>query len=214
MEELTARQKQVFDIIKHYLDRGEAFPSLREIADALGVRNKSGMVGHLKALERKGYIRKQQRSGYYALASHSAPVIGLYEEHSLLSFPLVADIPAGTPLNTYEQDEHLIFSPDYFGGGSLKAVSISGDSMAGDHISDGDIAIIKLQKDVSAQDIVVVRVDRDEVTLKRVRYHDGLVDLIPSNPHYQVKSVPAESVEVVGKLVGIVRRTPSLKKNK
>ena len=213
MEELTARQKQVFDLIKKYLDQGEAFPSLREIADGLGVRNKSGMVGHLKALERKGYIRKQQRSGYYALASHSAPVFGLYEEHSLLSFPLVADIPAGTPLNTYEQsDEHLIFNPDYFGGGSLKAVSISGESMAGDHISDGDIAIIKLQKDVSPQDIVVVRVDRDEVTLKRVRYHDDLVDLIPSNPLYQVKSVPAESVEIVGKLVGIVRRTPSLKK--
>lgn len=213
MEELTARQKQVFDIINQYLDRGEAFPSLREIADALGVRNKSGMVGHLKALERKGYIRRQQRSGYYALASHSAPMVGLYEEHSLLSFPLVADIPAGTPLNTYEQsDEHLTFNPDYFGGGSLKAVSISGESMAGDHISDGDIAIIKLQKDVGPQDIVVVRVDRDEVTLKRVRYHDGLVDLIPSNPLYQVKSVPADSVEIVGKLVGIVRRTPSLKK--
>lgn len=213
METLTARQKQVFEIIKKYLDQGKAFPSLREIADALGVRNKSGMVGHLKALERKGYIRKQQRSGYYALASQSAPVIGLYEEHSLLSFPLVADIPAGTPLQTYDQsDEHLIFSPEYFGGGSLRAVSISGESMAGDHISDGDIAIIKLQKEFSLQDIVVVRVDRDEVTLKRVRYHDGWADLIPSNPNYQVKSVPADSIEILGKLVGIVRRTPSHKK--
>lgn len=80
--------------------------------------------------------------------------------------------------------------------------------MQGDSICDGDTAIIRMQSDWKEQDIVAARVGEDEVTLKRIQpLAEGQVALVPSNPDYPVKVYPEESVQVLGILSGLVRKT-------
>lgn len=200
MKGLTNIQKSVLTFIKKHVDAGLPLPSLREIAGHFGFGHTTARF-HLMALERKGFIKKRsQRVSDYMIA----------EDHfnSPSTFDLVATIPAGTPLTIFE-DTKDTFTVDknFFGGGQLKAVYISGESMSGDSISDGDIGIIRLQKDWNKRDIVAVRVNGDEITLKRVRIKKNTVELIPSNPEFPVRRFPAEEVEIVGKLVGIIRKT-------
>jgi repressor LexA len=193
---LTERQKEVLEFIEKHLNLKGYFPSLSEIAETLGINNRSGVVGHIKALEKKGYIKKQ---------GPKASLYSLKEEDD--GFPLVATIPAGVPNHSFEQPIELLhFNPDYFGRGEIQAVKVSGESMIGDAIEDGDIALIRIQKDTAPHDIVAVRVDREEITLKRIRKKNHIVELIASNPNFPKRSVDASEVEVIGKLVGIIRK--------
>ena len=200
MKGLTNIQNSVLTFITKHVDAGLLFPSLREIAGHFGFGHTTARF-HLMALERKGFIKKRnQRVSDYMLA----------EDHfnSPSTFDLVATIPAGIPLAIFEGTKDT-FSVDhnFFGGGQLKAVHISGESMTGDSISDGDIGIIRLQKDWNKRDILAVRVNGDEITLKRIRVKKNIIELISSNPEFSVRRVPVEQVEVVGKLVGIIRKT-------
>jgi repressor LexA len=195
MESLTERQRQVLKIFSEAEKRGENFPSIRDIAKKLGV-NLHAIQGHIEALQKKGWIQKQSSFGLTESAK-SDPC----------TFPLVATIPAGIPIEAFDQSDKTIqFSHDYFGKGSLKAVTISGDSMSGDAIRDGDIGIIQLQSAIGKDDILVVRVEKSEVTLKRVRKKRNMVELVPSNPKYKVRELHSDDVEILGKLVGVVRK--------
>ncbi len=200
MKGLTNIQKSVLTFIEKYVDAGLPLPSLREIASHFGFGHTTARF-HLMALEKKGFIKKRsQRVSDYMIA----------EDHSDIpsTFDLVATIPAGTPLAIFEgKEDTFTVDKNFFGGGQLKAVYISGDSMSGDSISDGDIGIIRLQKDWNKRDIVAVRVNGDEITLKRIRIKKNTVELMPSNPEFPVRRFPAEEVEIVGKLVGIIRKT-------
>jgi len=200
MKGLTNIQKSVLRFIKKHVDAGLPTPSLREIAGYFGFRHTTARF-HLLALERKGYINKRsQRVSDYFLAED--------QSNSTNTFDLVATIPAGTPLAIFEgTKDTFTVDHNFFGGGQLKAVYISGESMTGDSISDGDIGIIRLQKEWNKRDIVAVRVNGDEITLKRIRIKKNIVELIPSNPEFTVRRLPAQEVEIVGKLVGIIRKT-------
>ncbi len=201
MAELTLRQEQVLKFIQAEIAKGKPFPSHSEIAKQFGIQHKSGVTGHIRSLERKGYIQKSRaRVSDFSLTQALGPA-------ETGCFKLVGTIPAGTPKASYDQfDESIAFTPSYFASGELSAVKITGDSMSGDAICDGDIAIIKHQNEAFAQDIVAVRVGQEEVTLKRVRLCRQFVELVPSNKAYEVRRVSAEQVEIVGKLVGVVRR--------
>lgn len=195
MEDLTDRQKEVLKLIKEGTSKGR-FPTFKEIANKLGI-NISGVQGHMVALQKKGWIQKQTSFG---LTRHA--------QLDPCTFPLVATIPAGIPIEAFDQtDRNIQISHDYFGRGRILAVTIAGDSMSGDCICDGDVGMIQLQSHIGKDDIAVVRVGKSEVTLKRIKNKKNIVELIPSNPKHKIREVPAEDVEVLGKLVGVVRKT-------
>jgi repressor LexA len=77
--------------------------------------------------------------------------------------------------------------------------------MSGDSIDDGDIAMIKRQQEAGKGDILALRIE-DEITLKRLRIEGDKAQLLPSNPEYSIRVVPASQVEILGKLVGIIRK--------
>lgn len=215
MRGLTARQKEVLKFLEHWWREHRFSPSVREIALHFGIQL-NAVERHLRALESKGVIERA-RGKARALALRGASDFRKWEPRekygALFSgnrIPLVAVVPAGAPRSVEEQSgEFVDFSPEWFGSGELRAVRVSGDSMSGDAIRDGDIAILRIQPDADPGDIVAVRVENEEVTLKRVRKRGHRwVDLIPSNPEHPVRRVPAHKVELIGKLVGILRRTP------
>lgn len=200
MDDLTPRQRQVLNYIEKAQRQQGCPPSVRQLAHWLGIKSPNGVMGHLKALERKGYLKRQnpQTSAFQLpdAATQGPPVL-----------PLVATVPAGTPRAAYDlQGQQVHLSPSLFGQGDLVAVRISGESMAGDAIADGDLAVIQLKPEANPHDIVAVRVGPDEVTLKRVRLRGSWVELIPSNPNYPVRLEPADQVQIIGVLRGIIRR--------
>ena len=199
MQPLTAIQQAVYDYTRQAMSAGLPFPSLRDIARQLGFKHTTARF-HLKALEKKGYIRQRaQRVSDYMLAHEPSAQGG--------EFNLVTTIPAGTPLPVLDESgEAFSLDRDFFGGGDIQALRVVGDSMSGDSIADGDIAMIKLQQEANRGDILAVRID-DEITLKRIKMVGDRCRLLPSNPEFATREVPARDVQVIGKLVGVVRKT-------
>ncbi len=198
MQSLTDIQQAVYDYTRQVVRQGKPFPSLRDIAAKFGFQHTTARF-HLKALEKKGFIlQRTQRVSDYMLASDKI--------ENDQSFDLVARIPAGAPLSVFDETrESFSVTHDYFGGGDILAVRVIGDSMAGDSIADGDIAMIKRQQEGNRGDILALRIE-DEITLKRVELKGDKARLVPSNPEHSIREVPAAQLEILGKLVGIIRK--------
>ena len=218
MDSLTDIQQAVYDYTRKALQQGRPFPSLREIAGHFGFQHTTARF-HLKALEKKGYVQQRsQRVSDYLLHEpglHEQDLSSeLLSEQDLLkkegisasSFDLVARIPAGAPSAVFDETpESFSVTYDFFGGGDILGLRVVGDSMSGDSIADGDIAMIKRQRDANKGDILALRIE-DEITLKRLRIKGDEAQLLPSNPEYSMRVVPARQLEILGKLVGIIRK--------
>ena len=218
MDSLTDIQQAVYDYTRKALQQGLPFPSLREIAGHFGFQHTTARF-HLKALEKKGYVQQRsQRVSDYLLHEPGLHEQGLHEqglleqgflkkkEVSASSFDLVARIPAGAPSAVFDETpESFSVTYDFFGGGDILGLRVVGDSMSGDSIADGDIAMIKRQRDANKGDILALRIE-GEITLKRLRLKGDEAQLLPSNPEHSVRVVPADQLEILGKLVGIIRK--------
>jgi repressor LexA len=202
MEALTDIQQAVYDYTRKALQQGRPFPSLRDIAHHFGFQHTTARF-HLKALEKKGYVRQRsQRVSDYLLPDQDE----VHDEVQAASFDLVARIPAGAPAEVYDETPQAFsVTHDFFGGGDIIGLRVVGDSMTGDSIDDGDIAMIKRQHEATRGDILALRIG-DEITLKRLRIDDDRAELLPSNPEHSVRIVAASQVEILGKLVGIIRK--------
>jgi len=198
MESLTDIQQAVYDYTRQVIRQGQPFPSLRDIAARFGFQHTTARF-HLNALEKKGFIRQRsQRVSDYMLADDI--------RRNAETFDLVARIPAGAPLPVYDETpESFSVTHDFFGGGDILAVRVIGDSMSGDSIADGDMAMIKRQPEGNKSDILALRID-GEITLKRLELRGDRARLLPSNPEHEIRSVPAGQLEILGKLVGIIRK--------
>ena len=104
-----------------------------------------------------------------------------------------------------ETPQSFSVTHDFFGGGDILGLRVVGDSMTGDSIDDGDIAMIKRQREAARGDILAIRIE-DEITLKRLRIDGDKAVLLASNPEHPPRSVAASQVEILGKLVGIIRK--------
>jgi repressor LexA len=218
MESLTDIQQAVYDYTRQALRQGRPFPSLRDIAGHFGFQHTTARF-HLKALEKKGFIRQRsQRVSDYMLTYDGLTYDGLTDDGLIDemtvdqirggadAFDLVARIPAGAPLPVFDETrESFSVTHDFFGGGDILAIRVIGDSMSGDSIAEGDIAMIKRQSEANKGDILALRIE-DEITLKRIELRGDRARLLPSNPLHEVRTVSAAQLEILGKLVGIVRK--------
>lgn len=191
-QKLTERQQQILTLVTNELARRGSFPPLSWIGAQLGISTKRGVAIHLDALARKGYISRNTQ--YFDIPDR-------------YSFPFATGLAAGPAQEAFDSGERVSFGPEYFGRGKLAAISVSGESMAGDAIHDGDVVIIAIDKPVGRNDIAAVRIDNAAVTLKRLAYHDDTVELLPSNPAYKSARYEVDRIEVLGKYVGLVRKS-------
>jgi len=212
MDTLTAIQQAVYDYTRQAMEQGLPFPSLREIASQFGFKHTTARF-HLKALEKKGFIKQRsQRVSDYLLADELIDELidegrGQQQGFRPEQFRLAARIPAGTPSPAFdESSESFSVNRDFFGGGDIQAIRVAGESMSGDSITNGDIAMIKLQSEANKGDILAVRIE-DEITLKRIKLVGDRCQLIPSNPEFSIREVPARHLQIIGKLVGVIRKT-------
>lgn len=194
---LTDKQQEVLTFIGKYLDSHGYPPTVREIAAGFGFRSPRAAHDHLKALERKGFLR----------SAPGKPRALEILKRKKTGLPILGVIAAGQPcLAVEEAEEYVDLDPSFFADGNLFVLRVQGDSMIGDHISEGDLVVVRPQSEALNNQIVAVLIN-DEVTLKHFyRQADGL-ELKSSNPAVPPILVPAsEDVKILGVMVGLVRR--------
>jgi len=202
MNDLTDRQRETLDYLVTYLQENDCPPTLQEIAEHLGITGNLGVIKHLHALERKGYL--QRRAGARGII-----LTGRSGRSQAVPVPVVGVVQAGQPsLAVQESDESIATDPSWLRGEGCFYLRVKGDSMIGAHILDGDLALIRPQATVDNGTIVVALIDGD-ATLKRFfREKNGSIRLQAENPDFApilISEGDADTV-IVGKLLRTVRR--------
>ncbi|HOP80119.1 MAG TPA: transcriptional repressor LexA [Armatimonadota bacterium] len=199
---LTARQREVLEFVINFVSERGFPPSIREIGSAMQISSLRGVTVHLDALERKGWIRRENASrGIQVLA----PVPS--RKKGTDSVPVLGTIAAGVPMLAVENIESYISVPEEITGrssGSYFALRVKGDSMIGDGILPGDLVVIRSQRSVSQSELAAVLIE-DEATVKRVRLDGDKAVLVASNPNYDPIIVDRAAIRILGKVAGLVR---------
>src|SRR5262249_22749716 len=153
--QLTDRQREIYHLIRDKIEARGYGPTVREIGEHFGIKSPNGVMCHLKALEKKGLIKREANAARaIQLVDHRRPSVGL---------PNLGVVAAGTPIDAPEQTETFEFD-DVFGGPNRFVLKVRGNSMIENHIEDGDFVVIKKQETASNGERVVAMVD-NEVTL-------------------------------------------------
>lgn len=199
MADLTLRQRQTLEIITSYIENNGYPPSLREIAASLNIAGTRGVLGHLEALERKGYLKKDAGSSRgIALTSSFSQSVAL---------PIAGTVRAGQ-LHGAIEDIQGYFAVDkaLVKGEGCFCLRVKGDSMIGAGIFNGDLALVRPQPAAENRDTVVAMVD-GEATLKRFFREQDHIRLQPANPNMAPIIVgPEREVSIIGKVIGIYRQ--------
>lgn len=203
---LTKRQKQVLDFIADFVDENGYCPSYEEIAKGLDLASLATVHKHISVLEGKNYLKR----GFNQSRSLELAPKYVQEQRrqrpAALEIPLRGRIAAGTPVETVEQREVLNFA-DFAGHSGTFALEVRGDSMIEDHICDGDLILLESVKEADDGDIVVALVSGSETTLKRIYREPGdRVRLQPANAALKPILVPAQEVEIQGRLLAVLRK--------
>ena len=198
MKTLTEKQEMIFHYIQERIKEFGFPPTVREIGDRFDITVK-GAYDHLKAIEKKGYIRCAQNK------SRAIEILVKDEiETHAVNIPLLGRIAAGSPILAEENiEDYLSFPESAFGSGEFFALRVRGDSMIDEGIHDGDIAIIKKQNTANNGELIAALVD-NEATLKIFKKERGRIKLLPANPAYE--PLVLNNVDVLGKLAAVFRR--------
>lgn len=195
LNQLTSRQKSVFEFVREKIQNRGYGPTVREIGEAFGISSPNGVMCHLKALEKKGLIRR---------SPNKSRAIELTEEviAEQRGLPLVGQVSAGLATLAFEQSERIDFS-ELFNRDDLFVLSVSGDSMIEAQIASGDYVVIRRQNTARPGQIVVAQTDEDEATLKYWFPEDNRIRLQPANS--SMDPIYVDRARVLGILVGVVR---------
>jgi repressor LexA len=209
---LTDRQRQALDYITDCLDLRGYPPTLREIGEHMGIRSTNGVNDHLKALERKGYLIREElksralRPVDYDSGRNSAANNDSFE------IEIIGRVAAGEPiLAEHNVIDKVVVDRHFLGAVKQREVFglvVRGESMIEDGIFDGDYIFVRKQSTAETGEIVVVMVD-GEATCKRFFPEGDRVRLQPANesmsPIY-VDRAEFRAVDILGKVVGVYRR--------
>ena len=232
---LTKKQRELLLFINQRLTATGVSPSFDEMKDALNLRSKSGIHRLISGLEERGFIRRLPHRaralevlklpeesaapaggergrfsptvirGDFKAQLPGAPVAGDVEAVDL---PLYGRIAAGTPIEALRDQSQTIGVPASLlaRGAEHYALEVAGDSMVDAGIFDGDTVVIQRADTADSGSIVVALIDREEVTLKRLRRRGASIALEPANKAYETRIFGPDRVEVQGRLVGLLRR--------
>ena len=199
--QLTKRQRQIFAMIREWIDRHGYPPTIREIGAAVGLDSPSSVAHQLKALEERGLIRRGAR-GSRAIDVRSPGEPSASETN--VPVPVLGAIAAGAPILADEHvEEELTLPVSLVGHGTLFALRVKGDSMIEAAICDGDTVVVRQQQVADDADIAAAMID-GEATVKVLRRTGGHVELVPRNPAYDV--IPGDDATILGKVVSVLRR--------
>lgn len=204
---LNSRQQDIYHFIASFCRENGYPPTVREIGAAVGLKSTSNVHAHLKALIDKGFIQMdplRQRSIRMVHADTHIPTRRV---------PVVGSVAAGSPILAFDDVEHFVPLPLSLLHGAQDSevflLAVEGESMIEAGIFDGDYILVHRGLRVENGDIGVVRVSAvygEAATVKRIYRESGALRLQPENSAMEAISVPLDSVDIVGKVIGLFRQ--------
>jgi repressor LexA len=222
-EPLTERQEKILAFIKKSIQDQGYPPTIREIGEHFGIRSTNGVNDHLKALERKGYLLRgelksralsvieggrSQAGRFPRLSRRELSAVG---DGDVVEVPVVGKVAAGEPILAQENiTDHVRIDSVLLGDGGRRvfALRVSGDSMIGDGIFDGDYIFVRKQLHAAPGEIVVAMIE-DEATVKRFYPEGDRVRFQPSNPRLKPIYVSRDDfreTQIIGVVIGVYRK--------
>jgi repressor LexA len=202
MKPATERQQRILEVIRAFTRERGYPPSVREIGERVGLSSSSTIHAHLKALERRGLISRDPTKPR-ALRSDLEPAESRGPETVVM--PILGKVAAGVPITAQESIEGEFVLPAAFAPRTPNAfmLRVQGDSMIDAAILDGDLILVRPQKDASNGEIVVAMLD-GEATVKRFYRESGRVRLQPENG--SMEPIYATDVDIIGRVEAVIRR--------
>jgi len=199
---LYRRQKQIVEFIAQYIAQNSCAPTLKEIADAMGVTSLATVHEHVQTLIKKGVLKKFSGSirGLEVVEANWHP------EQAGVSLPILGYIAAGSPIEPYtDPNASFSVSPTMVSGKKRSFVlQVKGESMIEDGILDGDYVVIEETEIAENGEIVVALLENGLATLKRFFKEATRVRLEPANS--KMSPIYATNVKIQGKCVGVIRK--------
>lgn len=195
------RQGQILDYIKQHIQQTGSAPTLRQIAQALGVSSLATVHEHLETLENKNLIkRKKGKNRSIELVDANVN----FSEN--IDVPILGFIAAGAPIEPYTDPNAAISIPTSFASGKKRTfvLQVRGESMIEEQIRDGDFVVIEQTDSAFNGDIVVALLDNGMATLKRFFKETTRIRLEPANS--TMSPIFVKNVRIQGKVVGLIRK--------
>ncbi len=198
-EPLTPAQQELYDWLADFIGANQHSPSIRQMMQAMGLRSPAPVQSRLRHLQQKGWITWQEGQ------ARTLQLLG-----GLASgIPVLGAVAAGGLVETFDDvQERLDLAPVLETQG-LFALTVNGDSMVDAHIADGDVVLMEPVLEASRLregTIVSALVPGSGTTLKHFHRGKGLIRLEAANPAYEPLELPADQVQVQGKLVAVWRQ--------
>jgi repressor LexA len=192
------RAERILEYIRETIDERGYPPSVREIAEAVGLASTSAVHHHLTKLEKDGRLQKEAtRSRALTLPGSHGP--------KLVNAPIIGEIAAGQPIEAYEdRTETMALPAELAPRHDTFVLRVRGKSMIEDHIDNGDYVVIQPQDTARDGEIVVAILDDNTATLKRFYKERDRVRLQPANS--EMEPIYARDVKIQGKVIGVIRR--------
>lgn len=202
-EELTRRQAEILKFIRSNVEKSGMPPTRAEICEAFGFASPNAAEDHLRTLARKGVIEMVPG------ASRGIRLVDVGTQTSAFTLPVVGRVAAGDPILAVESiEDHFRVDPRLFRPRADYLLRVRGHSMRDAGILNGDLLAVHRQSRAENDDIVVARVNEEEVTVKRFRRRSAyLIRLVPENPDFDPIELDLreDSLAIEGIGVGVIR---------
>jgi repressor LexA len=200
---LTDRQREILDFISRSIAKRGYPPTLREIGSHFGIKSTNGVNDHLRALEKKGYLHRED------LKSRALrPIVSAAGE--MVEIPILGRVAAGQPLLAARNYDDSVKVDRFFIGQNREvfALRVKGESMIEDGIFDGDYVFVRKQLQANSGETVVVMIG-DEATVKRYYPEGETIRFQPANAQMEpilVRKRDFKSVNILGIVIGVYRK--------
>ncbi len=198
MAGLTERQQAIYGFIKKYITTRGIAPSYEEIRKAFRFGSYNSVQKHLKRLEEKGVLKSPWKNRKRALELiEPAP--------AAVVLPLLGRVAAGRPIEAIVEPESIEVPEVLLRGEDNFALRVVGDSMVDEGIHDGDIVIVKRQRDARDGQTVVALIG-DDATIKQYHRRGARIELRPANARMRPILVDEEDLQIQGIVIGLIRK--------
>jgi repressor LexA len=200
MMPLTKRQREILDFLNDFIQRHGYAPSLEEIGKRFNLSSLATVHKHLTNLQEKGFIKRAWNR------SRSVELIPTRVGTRAVELPMLGFVAAGMPIEAVAGNETIAVPENLVGRRDTYVLRVRGNSMIDEQIRDGDYVIVEDRKTADNGEMVIALLGGVDATLKTFYRERDTVRLQPANPMMQPIVVPADTVQIQGVVVGVMRK--------
>ncbi|AFA48760.1 transcriptional repressor LexA [Acetobacterium woodii] len=210
-EDLNSRQYAILKFIETQMRDKRYPPSVREICAAVNLKSTSTAHAYLKKLEELGYIKRDStktRAIEVVRYDPNESISNYFDEKTIVSLPVLGCVTAGEPILAIENITDVFPLPlDFIGNDASFILEVKGTSMINAGILDGDKIVVRKQETARNNEIVVVlMLENNEATVKRIFYENSVIRLQPENTTMSPIFCKEEEISILGKVTGLIRK--------